>query len=1488
MALKSFLGVDRIDEWRPKSFACRWGDVTGDESGNNADSGAASYSGGDYSSAFDSADSWSSLDSGNWGDTSGVSFGDAGVGSGGFGTGNFGGAFDGGGYYGGGNDSNFTGDLGGGGGWSTPSTFADYGNAGFGNYGSGGDFSSYNGAFSGGGGTFSDLGNWGGYSGVSYPDAPFSGGWDAYGGLGSNAGIFGGPSYGISGPGDMFGGLYGGLYGNQGGALSGMDLAGDFGPNAANMGNSLGSVYGTEPMTSIGGPTQGRAESGLSANLIGLAPPAALIAGVPGSVLGGAAIVGGQLGAMFGIPGRSEVTPDISRTPTMPEVSVVPARDVPNLANPSNFGPAQPSQSQFGTATPQAPSNAIVAQAAPPPPEAMQAQPNVQAAQAAPSNATNPYAPSQPSMALPPVEASKVGELVGTPGQVGQAAKSLLDMTPSQSNAVLLEAARPGSVQPPTIWDQIANFIAPSQAQATDDPTKAIADSLRVGPFAAVPGNQSAQQAQQAAKDQQWFTAASPTDKYLAEVYGRTPQKIDSSGDFTWKDAAAASRYNKGTAEYAVGGLDQDFKTILEAVGRAMDRAGIPWSLSAGYRDNYRQSITSGFRASTTGSMHGGTGRLGGDPKNPIGTYGRGQAVDITGVEPGAQKSDNGAVWNFIDKYGEKFGISRVMGGRDPPHVQPVGNFRQIAEAIRNGLDPMTVPARQIAQAGRGPGSSRDSRSAFGAGGQPGRSFVNGKEFTFYAPGTRGSAKGEGKFVGSRGNPLATLDDVREGKSGFVTLAGHPDQFGQEVFVGDITYKSPKDGKTYNLTGVRGIVGDTGGDFDSKDNPNKNKFDIATGDFRGIRGGAKFVSGNSVTAGTQVAAMPTAPAQPTPEETGNPFASSGRYAPPQTVAQSAPPPPEVRGVRPAVFETPQAMPGTVSQAASGAQELPQANPNARIAASGLIDLAQAIPGYLPVSPAIPGQPGQEAPQAAPPFAAPAPPAQEARGVVPPTVSPAVPNEALPAGEVSLPVGDQGGLEGQTGRLGYPSTLTDPGGLEGAVPGRSPIRSDWLVAQQEAGRAAFPGWPANPLMGGQYGGLPGADYGEGYGGGPAYAGMGASGVDESGMSGFQSPPNLPPISPQSPLAAASPAAPANPAFKSEPMLTAGKQFEKNSQDIRSKFSLTAEQKQAGKDFLANLTDKEKQDILDKKLSVMALIERKAVEQHPYAAKIVDVPAKAREFVQQNYPGGIRGLERDATNRDMTQPTPSGIQSELARAGGPEVYDYEQGTSTAMMPTTPSWIAPSAETAQPTSLAGLFGPPPGSLPVSTSSKGDLQPATFDSRFGQWSPKGDLQPNTFDTRFGDWAAPQAIMPEAPVQQAAQQAQSDPQTAQQIAQTNPAAVRQIAQQLGVDILTAAMVLALEEAPRWPHMPPGDNGSGFGRWPRGPTPDVPGGYAGFGREMVRRNYEAQNPINSLSAMMQSGEMRFNPDSWDAVMAHAPISPNVEDRRWFDPTMGTR
>jgi hypothetical protein len=159
-------------------------------------------------------------------------------------------------------------------------------------------------------------------------------------------------------------------------------------------------------------------------------------------------------------------------------------------------------------------------------------------------------------------------------------------------------------------------------------------------------------------------------DDYLWEVYQRVPIKKDGTGDFTWKDPAAAKHMGLSMQDYVIGGMDPDFREQLYHAGRAMDAAGLQWSMLSAFRDDYRQGLASGYKAGVSNSLHGGSRRTGG--------YGYGRAVDITG--PDGREEE---VWKWVDNHGAKYGLHRPLPKADPAHVQQRGDWNKIALALR-------------------------------------------------------------------------------------------------------------------------------------------------------------------------------------------------------------------------------------------------------------------------------------------------------------------------------------------------------------------------------------------------------------------------------------------------------------------------------------------------------------------------------------------------------------------------------------------------------------------------------------------------------------------------------------------------------------------------------------------------------------------------------------------------------------------------------------
>jgi hypothetical protein len=165
-----------------------------------------------------------------------------------------------------------------------------------------------------------------------------------------------------------------------------------------------------------------------------------------------------------------------------------------------------------------------------------------------------------------------------------------------------------------------------------------------------------------------WVTAE--VNQYLWAAYERSPTKQDSTGDFTWKDAAAAAHLGMSLKTYVIGGMDPDLRELLYHAGLAMDAARIHWTILSAFRDDYRQSLASGLKAHTNNSLHGGSAATGG--------YGHGCAVDIKDAD-----GNSDIVWRWLDKNSAKIGLQRLLRRVDPAHVQPRGEWHRLAVALR-------------------------------------------------------------------------------------------------------------------------------------------------------------------------------------------------------------------------------------------------------------------------------------------------------------------------------------------------------------------------------------------------------------------------------------------------------------------------------------------------------------------------------------------------------------------------------------------------------------------------------------------------------------------------------------------------------------------------------------------------------------------------------------------------------------------------------------
>jgi hypothetical protein len=168
-------------------------------------------------------------------------------------------------------------------------------------------------------------------------------------------------------------------------------------------------------------------------------------------------------------------------------------------------------------------------------------------------------------------------------------------------------------------------------------------------------------------------------NQYLWSVYQRSTIKHDGSGDFTWKDVAAAARLGMSLGDYVIGGMDRDFRELLYRAGLAIDAAGIRWTILSAFRDDYRQGIAAGYKAHIGTSLHGGSATVGG--------YGHGCAIDIVDADLKSR-----VLWTWLDANSAQLGLERPLAGLDPAHVQPRGPWHAAAAALRNERLGRTAP----------------------------------------------------------------------------------------------------------------------------------------------------------------------------------------------------------------------------------------------------------------------------------------------------------------------------------------------------------------------------------------------------------------------------------------------------------------------------------------------------------------------------------------------------------------------------------------------------------------------------------------------------------------------------------------------------------------------------------------------------------------------------------------------------------------------------
>lgn len=181
-------------------------------------------------------------------------------------------------------------------------------------------------------------------------------------------------------------------------------------------------------------------------------------------------------------------------------------------------------------------------------------------------------------------------------------------------------------------------------------------------------------------------------------------------------------------------------------------------------------------------------------------------------------------------------------------------------------------------------------------------------KITCYAPGADPNM--EGPFATSRpgadggGSVPYTLDDFRQGKSKYVTLAANPMHYGKWFNMGTVTYVSNLDGRRYTISNAVGYVHDTGCAFKGSGEKGSccakyntcsdayRKMDVAYGDFRANNANKGLVNseaycGNRSATWMQIGGPLTSP----PSVSGGEYVSGGSMGGAGSQAPTSPTPP---------------------------------------------------------------------------------------------------------------------------------------------------------------------------------------------------------------------------------------------------------------------------------------------------------------------------------------------------------------------------------------------------------------------------------------------------------------------------------------------------------------------------------------------------------------------------------------------------------------------
>lgn len=267
-------------------------------------------------------------------------------------------------------------------------------------------------------------------------------------------------------------------------------------------------------------------------------------------------------------------------------------------------------------------------------------------------------------------EAITTGPIVSTPEAEAKAAQIVQNakqanaaITEAQIGAQLVVSGMDFTKEFETHRLAVAKSLAGSTKQAAINKAYTAANIEIAKETAAILKANPSQRITSYSKRFTQITPESVVEDYLWSAYQRAPLKIDTGGDYTWKDITGALNARKSLRDYVIGGLNMQLKTNLYAAGKAMDAAGVQWSFLAGYRGLERPAATGKVVAKPENSQH------------YAGGYGRGNAVDLGG----AKGVNNQKIWDWLADHGDDYGLKNHFIDNDPAHVIPAGDQEILA-----------------------------------------------------------------------------------------------------------------------------------------------------------------------------------------------------------------------------------------------------------------------------------------------------------------------------------------------------------------------------------------------------------------------------------------------------------------------------------------------------------------------------------------------------------------------------------------------------------------------------------------------------------------------------------------------------------------------------------------------------------------------------------------------------------------------------------------